>query len=218
VEERMLAGEPSASALGRLSGIDPAVGKAIRHCLESDAADRPVSTLALAAELPGGDALTAALAAGRMPSPEMIAAGGQKGALRPVTAWLTVGAIVAGTLAVGLRVNEVSQVDPARIPKPPEVLAERARAILTHIGHTDAARDTEYWFEPDIRFVYRQSPEYLVSQNSMHVVIESDLPYDVAGMATVVLDPWGRLVRLRAIRETRETTGSPPPIRWNALF
>jgi protein kinase-like protein len=218
VEERALAGEPSAVALARLSGIDPAVEKAIRHCLETDPADRPASTLALAAELPGGDALSAALAAGRMPSPEMIAAAGQKGALRPVTAWLTLAAIVIGTLAVGLRVNGVSQIDAARIPKPPEVLAERARTILSSIGHSDPVRDTEYWFEPDIRFVYRQSPEYLISQNSMHVIIEHDPPDDVAGMATVVLDPIGRLVRLRAIRAVGTPAGGEPPAEWAALF
>ncbi len=108
---------------------------------------------AVAARLPGGDPLAAALAAGRMPSPEMIAAAGQRGALRPVTAWTLLAAVVAGTLAVAFLVNRVTQIDPLRIPKPPEVLAERARTILSAIGHTAAARDTEYWFEPDIRFV-----------------------------------------------------------------
>jgi hypothetical protein len=87
------------------------------------------------------------------------------------------------------------------------------RAVLSRIGHVADVRDTEYWFEPDIRFVYRQSPQYLVSQNSMHVVIERDPPDDVPGVATVVLDPSGRLVRLRAIPDGRDRQpgGQAPP-------
>ena len=217
--DRALTKEPGPAALARLSGIDPAVEKTIRSCLEVDPADRPASAWAVAAALPGGDALSAALAAGRMPSPEMIAAAGQKGALRPVTAWLVLAAIAAGTLGVGLRVHDVMQIDPARIPKPPEVLAERARSILSRVGHVAAARDTEYWFEPDIRFVYRQSPQYLVSQNSMHVVIERDPPDDTPGMATVVLDTNGRLLRLHAIAETRDRLPSDAaPATWEELF
>jgi tRNA A-37 threonylcarbamoyl transferase component Bud32 len=219
VKERLLAGDPGPLSLARLSGIDPAAEKAIRRCLETDPGDRPASAWALAAELPGGDALSAALAAGRMPSPEMIAAAGQRGAVRPSTAWLILGAIVLGTLGIGLRVGEVSQIGPARIPKPPEVLAERARTILQNAGHAGEPRDVEYWFEPGISFVYRQSPEYLVSQNSMHVMMERDPPDDVPGMATVVLDPGGRLIRMRVIpqpSDVRLAAASAPS--WDALF
>jgi Protein kinase domain len=219
IAERAVAGEPGPAALARLSGIDPAAERVIRQCLEADPADRPTSAWSVAAELPGGDALSAALAAGRMPSPEMIAAAGHKGALQPALAWPLLAAIVAGTLGVGLGVSDVTQIDPARVPKPGEVLAERARTVLSRIGHVADVRDTEYWFEPDIRFVYRQSPQYLVSQNSMHVVIERDPPDDVPGVATVVLDPSGRLVRLRAIPDGRDRQpGGQAPPTWEALF
>ena len=215
--ERLVSAEGGPAALARLSGIDPVVEHAIRSCLEADPADRPVSAWAVAARLPGGDPLAAAVAAGRMPSPEMIAAAGTKGALRPVVAWSILASVIAGTLAVALRVHTVTQINPARIPKPPEVLAERARTILAGIVHTGAARDAEYWFEPDIRFVYRQSPQFLVPQNSMHVVMERDPPDDVPGIATVVLDPNGRLVRLHSIPEAadRGLAGGAP---WAALF
>ena len=217
--ERLVSAEGGPPALARLAGIDPAVENAIRSCLETDPADRPASAWAVAARLPGGDPLAAALAAGRMPSPEMIAAAGQRGALRPVTAWTLLAAVVVGTLAVAFRVNHVTQIDPARIPKPPEVLAERARTILSAIGYTSAARDTEYWFEPDIRFVYRQGSQFLVTQNSMQVVMERDPPQDVAGVATVVLDPNGRLIRLAAIPETSGgTPADRSAVNWSALF
>ena len=57
--------------------IDPAVEKAIRRCLDPDPAKRPASALMVAAALPGGDPLAAALAAGETPSPELVAASGK---------------------------------------------------------------------------------------------------------------------------------------------
>ena len=45
----------------------------------------------VAAALPGGDPLAAALAAGETPSPEMVAAAGQRGGLEPSQArWVLV--------------------------------------------------------------------------------------------------------------------------------
>ena len=45
------------------------------------------SALSVAASLPGGDPLASALAAGETPSPEMVAAAGPQGSLRPAVAW-----------------------------------------------------------------------------------------------------------------------------------
>ena len=49
--------------------IDQAVERAIRRCLEPDPVKRPATALSVAAALPGGDPLAAALAAGETPSP-----------------------------------------------------------------------------------------------------------------------------------------------------
>ena len=54
--------------------LDPSIDRAIMRCLEPNPARRPSSALAVAAALPGGDPLAAALAAGETPSPEMVAA------------------------------------------------------------------------------------------------------------------------------------------------
>ena len=57
--------------------IDPTVEKAIRRCLDPDPAKRPATALMVAAALPGGDPLAAALAAGETPSPDLVAASGE---------------------------------------------------------------------------------------------------------------------------------------------
>ena len=63
--------------------IDPGVEKAIRRCLDPDPARRPANVLSVAAALPGGDPLAAALAAGEMPSPELVASAGKLEGLAP---------------------------------------------------------------------------------------------------------------------------------------
>src|SRR6202034_2064411 len=52
--------------------LDPAVESAILRCLDPEPSKRPASALAVAARLPGGDPLAAALAAGETPSPQMV--------------------------------------------------------------------------------------------------------------------------------------------------
>src|SRR5436190_8447109 len=54
--------------------LDPAVERVILRCLAREPDKRPASALAVAAALPGGDPLAAALAAGETPSPEVPAA------------------------------------------------------------------------------------------------------------------------------------------------
>jgi len=70
---------PSAASV--IKDVDPAVERLIAKCLDSDAAKRPQTALAVARALPGGDPLAEALAAGDTPSPEMVAASEDTGAL-----------------------------------------------------------------------------------------------------------------------------------------
>src|SRR5437660_6090940 len=52
--------------------LDPLIEKVINRCLEKNPEHRPASALQVAAALPGGDPLAAALAAGETPSPELV--------------------------------------------------------------------------------------------------------------------------------------------------
>ena len=70
--------------------------RVILRCLEEDPASRPATALAVAAALPGGDPLAAALAAGETPSPQMVAASGETAGLRPRVAVICLGAMLLG--------------------------------------------------------------------------------------------------------------------------
>ena len=170
----------------------------------------PPLAWAVAAALPGGDPLAAALAAGRMPSPEMIAAAGQK---RRAAAGSRRGRCSPrssrGRSASGCARQRVTQIDPARISEAARS-ARRARAqrCCRAIGHAaGSVGDTEHWFE-HTRHPLRVPPESRntsISQNSMHVVIERDPPNDVAGDGDGRAGSDGRLIRLtrHAARRSR---------------
>ena len=108
--------------------LDPLVERVIVRCLEPDPKERPASALQVAAALPGGDPLAAALAAGETPSPEMVAAAPKEGALRPAVA-------VAPSLGRARRASRSASRSRAASAAPaacrwrsrPEGLRERAR-------------------------------------------------------------------------------------------
>jgi len=126
--------------------VDPAVERVILRCLEPDPAFRPTSALAVAAALPGADPLAAALAAGETPSPEMVAAAGDVGGMRPAIAVACLVAILGGMFALVPMVRKLSLGQVIPLPKPPAALADRAGEILKKLGHTGPVVDTAYNF------------------------------------------------------------------------
>src|SRR5215472_1367540 len=125
----------SPSAL--VTGIDPAVERAILRCLEKDPQMRPASAAQVAAGLPGGDPLAAALAAGETPSPEMVAAAGTDERLSPEIARGLVAATVVVTLLHAFFAPRTFVLPVAGSEKPGEVLRVRAREILASLGMSE---------------------------------------------------------------------------------
>lgn len=122
-----------------VDGLDPAVERAVLHCLELDPRERPASALAVSAALPGGDPLAAALAAGETPSPELLAATGRRDGL-PVPAAVLL-ALVGFGLFFGLTrwAGTMGLLHHLPLEKRPEVLMDRAQGILEEVGYTEPA-------------------------------------------------------------------------------
>jgi serine/threonine-protein kinase len=124
--------------------LDPLIERVIFRCLERDPAKRPASTLQVAAALPGGDPLAAALAAGETPSPEMVAAAPKQGGLKPAIAvsWLASVLVLIGIICFLTRYTALYR----RVPlnKSPEVLRDRAAELVTKFGNTTPAVDSTY--------------------------------------------------------------------------
>jgi hypothetical protein len=225
-----------------LPSLDPAIDRAIMRCLQPEPAMRPGSALAVAAALPGGDPLAAALAAGETPSPEMVAAAGTTSALRPLQAigGLAVALVLLAICAALSDRTLVTSLVP--MPKPPLILAERAKEILGTIGY-EAGVDSAYAFmpanylaysgthpdagtaarfasgtPPALHFWYRGSPTVMVPQDNRDQVSQDDPAFEISGMTLVVLDPQGRLVRFAVVPPQFDAGWSARNADWAPVF
>jgi serine/threonine-protein kinase len=150
---RLQEGSAPASPSGLVSDLDPAVEQVILRCLEQAPQDRPKSAHAVAAALPGGDPLAAALAAGETPSPELVAAAGGEGSLTPAVAGTCLAGIVVCLLLVLGLAGQVMLVNRAPLERSPAVLEDRAQETLRHLGYLasgtqpgdSAAGWLDYW-------------------------------------------------------------------------
>jgi serine/threonine-protein kinase len=226
--------------------IDPAAERIILKCLERDPRDRPTNALAVAAALPGGDPLAAALAAGETPSPAMVAAAGEQGALRPGVAWALLATGVILSLAAAVIGGWWEILRFVDHPMPPGALEVRARDLVRDLGHEAPVGDTASGFGPDfgpinwIRdreygqdrwealremrpgamiFWYRQSPGSMLALGNFSVVSRDNPPLDEQGMALVILDSRGELEKFEAIPDRFDESEGPwiePD--WERLF
>jgi hypothetical protein len=224
--------EPTAPS-SHVTDMEPAAERVILRCLEKDPKLRPASALQVAAGLPGGDPLAAALAAGETPSPELVAASGETEGFQPRTAMLCMAFIVVGIVTACVLAGKTELTGVVPLADPPDVLAAKAHDLIQRFGYSAPPLDSAdgYAYDSDylayiqkhdkspdrweqlrsgnpsaIGFWYRESPRYFEPLNFFNSgeVSEHDPPDDVSGMTRTVLDPSGRLEYFEAAPPERE--------------
>jgi len=229
-----------------IGDLDPAVERAILRCLEKDPRLRPSSALAVAAALPGGDPLAAALAAGETPSPELVAAAGAAEGLSPAAAWTCLLVAVLGIALFVPLSRPVGLVRLVPVDKSPAALEDRARELVQSLAHAEPAaeakvglavdadymqyvaehdRSPQRWHvlatgqPPALQFWYRQSPRPLVSTHLNGRVYANNPPIVDSGMAGARFDMQGRLLGFYAVPPQVEAASGPAPAPdWSPLF
>ena len=129
--------------------LDPIVEKVILRCLEAEPTARPATALAVAAAMPGGDPLAAALAAGETPSPQLVAASGETAGLRPRAAVICMAAVLLGfAIAVYLSMH-YSAFEKMNLELTPEVLTQKAHEIIAKVGYGGRPIDSAHGLDLD---------------------------------------------------------------------
>jgi predicted Ser/Thr protein kinase len=226
-----------------ITDLDPLVERVILRCLEKDPQRRPTSALQVAAALPGGDPLAAALAAGETPSPQMVAASTKRGTLRPLQAALLVAWIVAALAAIVL-LSDRALHRYVRMPLSFELLRARASEIAAEAGYeaqpadraSEIARDDaavhyvdglpqpDGWERfrrapmPAVYFWDRGSPVPLVRDGDWRVLPRNP-PNAVAGMTLLELDMEGQLLLFEGVPpQVDRTVVGVRPMEWSRFF
>jgi serine/threonine-protein kinase len=238
---------PLTSPSSLIDEIDPVLERAILRCLAFDPRERPKSALAVAASLPGGDPLAAALEAGETPSPEMVAAAGQEGRLRPMVAWSCLAAIALVITIILLGSGKYMLAN--RIPpgKPPAVLFERANVIVARFAYDTKPEDAAHAFTWNQSYVghiastdrsvhrwdrlatdrawsllywYRQSPAHLLPLGFGSWAPDfDDPPPALPGMLRLQLDAQGNLMAFAAVPPLKDAlVDSLPAVDDATLF
>ena len=221
--------------------IDPGVEKAIRRCLDPDPARRPANVLSVAAALPGGDPLAAALAAGELPSPELVASAGKLEGLAPrysIPCLLAIIVCLCAAVALRARFGAIMHTP---LDNPPDVLAHQAREMASSFGYPKRPADTaltlnnrgdlldrlqqlpqphhwDEWLAAEAPFFanYRESLAPLTADPYGEVTPDNPTP-TAQGMVHVLLDGAGRLRYFQA-NPYQDAQALAPPVAPEAVF
>jgi serine/threonine protein kinase len=171
--------------------LNPIIERVILRCLETEPSARPATVLSVAAALPGGDPLAAALAAGETPSPQLVAASGESAGLRPRAAVICLAGVLVGLALVVLLAMHFNALDKMGLDLTPDVLTQKSHEIIATLGYAGRPTDSADGLENDgdfqdyvekndkppqwssiltarpslLRYWYRQSPNELVASD-----------------------------------------------------
>ncbi len=226
--------------------IDPAIERAILRCLQKDPKLRPASPQQVAAALPGGDPLAAALAAGETPSPEMVAAAGAEAGISPRNALLVFLGILALLAAYMPLAHRGDLAALAPMQKTPDALSDRAQQYARHAGYTANVVDQYSWTEPAVNYLryqsqhepsparvrnlrnvrpspyifhYLSSPQPLVPLGGAGNINAENPPLTTPSMLSITLDGSGELRTLYIVPpRTEPEAPASGPANWSALF
>jgi predicted Ser/Thr protein kinase len=191
IDKKRTAADRSSRPTSAVKDLNPLIERVILRCLENEPSSRPATALGIAAALPGGDPLAAALAAGETPSPQMVAASGEGSGLRPRLAMLCLaGFVLALGLAEFLAIY-YNGLGKMQLDLAPDVLTQKARDTIAKLGYAERPADSVSNMEYDndfqdyvekndkprpdwgkvlagrpslLKFWYRQSPDDMVAE------------------------------------------------------
>jgi serine/threonine-protein kinase len=237
-----------ASITALVKELDPAVERVIQRCLQPDPRKRPASALAVAAALPGGDPLAAALAAGETPSPELVAAAGETEGLPAKVAVPWLAAALLGIVALAVLAPSQAITTKLLLENSPEALTRDARTLIKGFGYQARPGDTAWGLEYDgdyrnylkkhpkeaaarwknpaagqpplVAFWYRESLRPMPAARQFNVAVSyEDPPFEMSGMVRLRTDPDGKLQEFEAVPSQVE---APAPaseaLDWARLF
>jgi len=133
--------------------LDPLIERVILRCLETDPEKRPSSALQVAAALPGGDPLAAALAAGETPSPEMVAAAGTNEGMQPRLGLALFATVLLGLVAQMFLADRYRVQNLTPLEKSSDVLLARSQEITRQLGFSETPADSAYGFLTDYDYL-----------------------------------------------------------------
>ena len=217
-------GEQITSLTALASDVDPQVEKVIKRCLNPEPTLRPATALAVAAALPGGDPLAAALAAGETPSPELVAASGKTEGMDLRYSVPLYAAVLAVLIGAPFWSASKSALELAPQAYSPAVASHEARKFAQSFGFVSLPLDTwitgrwsparAYWMahdrqnkswnelnaaEPFYEYQYRESPSLLVAPPDGTDLDNNNPAPTIAGMVRVVQNSYGHLRRFEAV-------------------
>ena len=228
--------------------VNPAVERVILQCIENKPENRPASAYEVAAALPGGDLLAAALAAGETPSPDMVAAARVRD-VRPILAITCFIGSIIGLLAAVFLADRTFLLPQAGLTKAPAVLEYKAKKAIRALSDGEELRSHIHgfvidpaclaflrahgpedvsWFErlassqpPAVFFEYLQGERRVALAGPLDIPkrFESAQPALSQGTKTVRLDPKGRLMMYRVVPNPQISERSEPKTpNWKIAF